>query len=411
MRRTILSARPSRAVYHALGNQQPRRTFAAPPIKDNTPPTPIEPSQEQAHPVGPFYEAILQTPNPLAKEKPEEPPVTSQRSSKPAPKSAAPEPEKPQSKAEPAKPAVSEEKKAAATAKAAPQAQEEAAEDKKAPPKRTRKAPSSTKAKSVPPPPTPSSSSFPTPSTPSSSTSPSQTPSPTPPPGPTILPQSPSQSERTPETTQEEKQTSESDPTSNTTPQARARIVFGASLAGPRERAERLARLRTETRVVAGVRVPPRPEEPDNCCMSGCVNCVWDRYRDEMEEWAGMSAEAERRLAAQLAGRAVGVTEESMEGVAGVGQQEGGGMDLGIHDVDLDRGPMEEGVSMDDDGGGSAANWETPRIPSNKNAAKPATKDFWDDDLYKNVPVGIREFMKHEKRLKEKHVREGTVGG
>jgi hypothetical protein len=38
-------------------------------------------------------------------------------------------------------------------------------------------------------------------------------------------------------------------------------------------------------------------------------------------------------------------------------------------------------------------------------------KDFWDEELYKNVPVGIREFMKQEKRLKEKHLREGTVGG
>lgn len=38
-------------------------------------------------------------------------------------------------------------------------------------------------------------------------------------------------------------------------------------------------------------------------------------------------------------------------------------------------------------------------------------KDFWDDELYKNVPVGIREFMKQEKKLKEKHLREGTSSG
>src|SRR5215469_9225660 len=59
----------------------------------------------------------------------------------------------------------------------------------------------------------------------------------------------------------------------------KARIVFGSRLAGP---AERRAELERKSVNVAGIMVPPRPEEPDNCCMSGCVNCVWDRYRDEM---------------------------------------------------------------------------------------------------------------------------------
>lgn len=37
-------------------------------------------------------------------------------------------------------------------------------------------------------------------------------------------------------------------------------------------------------------------------------------------------------------------------------------------------------------------------------------KDLWDDEVYQTVPVGIREFMKQEKRLKERHEREGTSG-
>jgi hypothetical protein len=86
--------------------------------------------------------------------------------------------------------------------------------------------------------------------------------------------------------------------------------------------------------------------------MSGCVNCVWDNYRDEVEEWAAKSKEARQRLK-DLAGR------------------------------------------MDDDGGGSETNWEGSGIGSKG-----------EEELFKGVPVGIREFMRVEKRLKEQHARE-----
>jgi hypothetical protein len=33
------------------------------------------------------------------------------------------------------------------------------------------------------------------------------------------------------------------------------------------------------------------------------------------------------------------------------------------------------------------------------------------DELFKGVPVGIREFMKTEKRLKEKHLQQDTRPG
>lgn len=175
-------------------------------------------------------------------------------------------------------------------------------------------------------------------------------------------------------------------------------MIFGSRLAGPAERAEQLAKLRAKSTVIAGVVVPPKPEEPDNCCMSGCVNCVWDRYRDEMEDWALADAEAKRKLAAER------------EGDAGTGAGMGVGADADANSAK--RPPTTSGadhtaVSMDDDGGGSDTNWDTSPASSSAKIAK----DFWDDDLYKNVPVGIREFMKQEKRLKEKHSREGTSGG
>lgn len=157
------------------------------------------------------------------------------------------------------------------------------------------------------------------------------------------------------------------------TPEERARVVFGSSLAGPARRADQ----RSKATMVAGVLVPPKPSEPDNCCMSGCVNCVWDQYREDMEDWIYASAEADKAVQAQE-GKAAKKAEK-----AEVAET--------------------EAVTMDDDGGGSETNWTVE--------PQKLSRDFWDEELYKNVPVGIREFMKQEKKLKEKHAKEGTRGG
>lgn len=113
--------------------------------------------------------------------------------------------------------------------------------------------------------------------------------------------------------------------------------------------------------------------------MSGCVNCVWDRYRDEMEEWAGA-----RREADQAARR-----EKSFQRQKGRKRSLGG-----------EKGAEHVAVSMDDDDGGSESNWRTG-----------LDSGFMSEELFKDVPVGIREFMKQEKRLKEKHARERSSGG
>ncbi len=154
----------------------------------------------------------------------------------------------------------------------------------------------------------------------------------------------------------------------------KARVVFGSRLAGPAERRDERARAST---IIAGVLVPPRPSEPDNCCMSGCVNCVWDRYRDELEEWAARSSEARAKLAAHRAsGHALG------------------GMTV---DSDVLNRP---GTSMDDDGGGSETNW-THSLGSPREGT----------DLFEGIPVGIREFMRTEKMLKERHKQETASRG
>lgn len=105
--------------------------------------------------------------------------------------------------------------------------------------------------------------------------------------------------------------------------------------------------------------------------MSGCVNCVWDQYRDDLEEWAEKRGEADRRLAMQ----------------GGVGLGEGSRRDAG--DV-----PAHVASSMDDDGGGSETNWSVPT-----------------GDLFADIPVGIKEFMRTEKRLKERKKKKKRATG
>ncbi|KAJ4331468.1 hypothetical protein N0V87_009156 [Didymella glomerata] len=140
----------------------------------------------------------------------------------------------------------------------------------------------------------------------------------------------------------------------------RARTVFG-SKPGVRERRLEIDAASTE---VAGIKVPPKPSEPDNCCMSGCVNCVWDMYRDEMEEWAEQSAKARAAIQAKR-----DVTQGSGSMVA-------------------EHSSPSHVVSMDDDGGGSETNW---------------SGGSGEEKLFDDIPVGIREFMKTEKKLKQRH--------
>lgn len=119
------------------------------------------------------------------------------------------------------------------------------------------------------------------------------------------------------------------------------------------------------------------------------MNCVWDRYRDELEEWAGARREAEATLRKEKSFQRE-KRKRQQGGLAGTGLMLGQGEKGATHTV----------ISMDDDGGGSESNWGTG-----------LNTNFTSEDLFKGVPVGIREFMKQEKRLKEKHAREGTSGG
>jgi len=115
--------------------------------------------------------------------------------------------------------------------------------------------------------------------------------------------------------------------------------------------------------------------------MSGCVNCVWDQYRDDLEEWAAKSAEAREKLAAQ------------QRGDVGAGRKMGelaAGMVANTHGA----------KSMDEDAGASETSWSADVAGPNETP----------DSLFADIPVGIREFMKTEKMLKERHQRDVEAG-
>jgi hypothetical protein len=119
-------------------------------------------------------------------------------------------------------------------------------------------------------------------------------------------------------------------------------------------------------RTINGVPIPPRPNEPDNCCMSGCMHCVWDDYRDDIEDWANRLKEAQAK-----------------------GANEG---QMSTPKVDMHRPEVAAASgSMDDDGGGSESLWDAPSSTAGTVS-----------ELFADIPVGIREFMATEKRLRER---------
>lgn len=140
------------------------------------------------------------------------------------------------------------------------------------------------------------------------------------------------------------------------TPEERIAKVFGGRIKG--ETRQSSSRINVgEPRKVAGVMVPDKPREPDNCCMSGCINCVWELYNDDVKEWNGKRKEAALKLRAQG-----GVWPNDFYPPVQY---------LGVDN-------LPKGVSM------------------------AATQKRSDEESWGNVPVQIRVFAEMEKRMKEK---------
>jgi hypothetical protein len=96
------------------------------------------------------------------------------------------------------------------------------------------------------------------------------------------------------------------------------------------------------------------------------MHCVWDDYRDDIEDWARRLREAQAKGANEGTTTTPKIEMHRPEVVASSG-------------------------SMDDDGGGSEALWDTPSKAGDNG-----------EELFASIPVGIREFMATEKRLRER---------
>lgn len=102
-------------------------------------------------------------------------------------------------------------------------------------------------------------------------------------------------------------------------------------------------------------------------------SCVWDDYRDDVESWALRLREA------QAKGSGGGVTQTPK-------------IEIPRSEVHVASG------SMDDDGGGSEALWTAPSTETNPDA------------LFQDIPVGIREFMATEKKIRERKKSKKLMG-
>lgn len=71
--------------------------------------------------------------------------------------------------------------------------------------------------------------------------------------------------------------------------------IFGGRIKGEnRQSSSRITR--GEPRVIAGITVPDKPPQPDNCCMSGCINCVWEIFEEDLKHWNKKRKQAAKAL-------------------------------------------------------------------------------------------------------------------
>jgi hypothetical protein len=149
-------------------------------------------------------------------------------------------------------------------------------------------------------------------------------------------------------------------------PEERIAKVFGGRIKG--ESPQPSSRVSVgEPKVIAGVTVPDKPTEPDNCCMSGCINCVWELFNDDLKHWNDKRKEAALKL-----------------------KQKGGRWPEDFHAPVkyLDRGNL-------------------PKSLANADVSEENEKP--DLDVWGDVPVSIKVFVETEKKMKARRERRAAA--
>ncbi|KAI1003601.1 hypothetical protein K3495_g4604 [Podosphaera aphanis] len=133
--------------------------------------------------------------------------------------------------------------------------------------------------------------------------------------------------------------------------------------------------------------IPHKPKEPDNCCMSGCVNCVWEIYTEDLEAWAS----AKKNFENTNKDVASSAPARDAQCVTNLDHEKSRSCVLPENTILRDK-VKEEGSITED---------ELQNLPE-KDSSGYTNELRGLKDHYYDLPVGIREFMKHEDRLKKK---------
>lgn len=165
----------------------------------------------------------------------------------------------------------------------------------------------------------------------------------------------------------------------------RMKDVFGTRL----EDGGRLSSSRRDANepvLIAGVLVPHRPAEPDNCCMSGCVNCVWEQYNDDIRDW---------RMKRRLATEAISKTEDHWPA----------DLDPPLKSLDFKNVPKELRAKKRKLASAKKISTSSyfPAVgkPGAQNLKLEVPDEDADDD-WSNVPVQFKVFAETEKLMKQK---------